>query len=111
MIVSLKEEKEGLFDVFYEERSTAEGIDAADDAIVALADGEMIDAAAVSGPMFTEKMMGESVKAGEPIVEVDLRKFSRKYEMPTMLIITNANDQTITFRAPRHVVRGESVIL
>ena len=154
-----------------------QALDIADDAIVALADGELIDVTTVSDPMFAEKMMGDSVaftysgdkviicspangtmgmvfdtghafgvvmkngvellvhigidtvnskgdgfrvlgkkqgdavKAGEPVVEVDLKKLSRKYEMPTMLIITNANDQTITFRAPRHVVRGESVIL
>ena len=54
----------------------------------------------------------DTVRAGDPIVEVDLKKLSKKYDMPVMLIITNANanDQTITFRSPCAVKRGESVI-
>ena len=52
----------------------------------------------------------DTVRAGDPIVEVDLKKLSKKYSMPVMLIITNTNDQTITFRSPCAVKRGESVI-
>lgn len=52
----------------------------------------------------------DTVRAGDPIVEVDLKKLSKKYDMPVMLIVTNANDQTITFRSPCAVKRGESVI-
>lgn len=50
------------------------------------------------------------VRAGDPIVEVDLKKLSKKYDMPVMLIITNNNGQSITFRSPCDVKRGESVI-
>ena len=56
------------------------------------------------------KKQDDPVKAGDPIVEVDLKKLSGKYEMPVMLIITNANDQAIEFRQPCTVKRGESVI-
>lgn len=57
------------------------------------------------------KKQDAAVKAGDPIVEVDLKKLAKKYDMPVMLIVTNANEQTITFRAPCTVKRGESVIL
>ena len=57
-----------------------------------------------------KKKQGDKVKAGDPIIEVDIKKLSRKYDMSTMLIITNANDQTITFEEPQTVVRGQRVI-
>lgn len=57
-----------------------------------------------------KKKQGDTVKAGDPIVEADLRKLSAKYDMSTMLIITNANGRTITFREPCMVKRGDSVI-
>ena len=57
------------------------------------------------------KKQDDAVKAGDPIIEVDLKKLAKKYDMPVMLIVTNANEQTITFRAPCTVKRGESVIL
>jgi phosphotransferase system IIA component len=56
------------------------------------------------------KKQGAAVKAGEAIVEVDFKKLSAKYEMPVMLIVTYANDQKITFKAPCDVKRGDSVI-
>ena len=165
----------GLFDSF-KKKEVLETVNVSDDAIVALADGQLIDVTTVSDPMFAEKMMGDSVaftytgskvticspangilsamfptghafgvtmkngvellvhigidtvnakgegfsllgkkqddavRAGDPIVEVDLKKLSKKYDMPVMLIVTNANDQTITFRSPCAVKRGESVI-
>ena len=76
----------GLFDAFKKKEALPQAVDVSDEAIVALADGE-------------------------PIVEADLRKLSKKYEMPVMLIVTNANEQTIQFRTPCHVERGETVIL
>lgn len=57
------------------------------------------------------KKQDDAVKAGDPIIEVDLKKLAKKYDMPVMLIVTNANEQTITFRTPCTVKRGESVIL
>ncbi|MEH2959901.1 glucose PTS transporter subunit IIA [Candidatus Merdisoma sp. JLR.KK006] len=52
---------------------------------------------------------GDEVKAGDPIVEADLKKLSQTYDMSTMLIITDANGWDITPKAPCHVKRGESV--
>lgn len=165
----------GLFDAF-KKKEVLEPVNVSDEAIVALADGRLIDITTVSDPMFAEKMMGDSVaftytgskvticspangtlsamfptghafgvtmkngvellvhigidtvnakgdgfrllgrkqddvvRAGDPIVEVDLKKLSKKYDMPVMLIITNNNGQSITFRSPCDVKRGESVI-
>ncbi|MBS7007972.1 glucose PTS transporter subunit IIA [Anaerostipes sp.] len=147
-----------------------------DDVIVAPADGEMIDIATVSDPMFAEKTMGEStafqfagdkvvlcspangtlsalfpvghaygitmkngvelmvhcgvntvesngegfrilnkkkgdlVKAGDPIVEVDLKKLSGKYDMTTMLVVTNDNGKELKFVEPGVVKKGHSVL-
>ena len=57
-----------------------------------------------------KKKQGDTVKAGDPIVEVDLKKLSAKYDMSTMLIVTNANGREIAFIDPAEVKRGESVI-
>lgn len=168
----------GLFDKLRkkEETVTLEPINIDDGAIVALADGELIDVHTVSDPVFAQEMMGKSVafkfdkdkvtlcspangtlgvlfptghafgiimnngveflvhigidtvnakgdgfkvlskkqgdpvKAGDPIVEVDLKKLSAKYDMSTMLIITNANDKEIDFIEPQTVTRGQSLI-
>ena len=56
------------------------------------------------------KKQGDTVKAGDPIVEVDLKKLSKTYDMSTMLIITNANDKELDFVEPQTVTRGQSVI-
>ena len=169
----------GLFDKLFKKEEPAVQLDpvvVADDAIVAMADGQQIDVTTVSDAVFAEKMMGDSVaftyegdkvvvcspangtlsvlfptghafgvtmsngvellvhigidtvsangdgfkllgksqgaaiKAGEPVVEVDLKKLKQKFDMPTMLIITNANGQTIEFKDPGAVTRGQSVI-
>ena len=160
-----------------EMRSILLALNIADDKIVALADGELIDVAGVSDPMFAQKLMGDSiafaynedkvilcapangtlsvlfptghafglqmkngvqilvhcgvntvetngdgfrvlnkkqgdhVKAGEPIIEVNMKKLKPKYDMSTMLIITDAAGQTIHFKEPQSVKRGDSVIL
>lgn len=52
---------------------------------------------------------GDQVKAGQPIVEVDVKKLKKKYDMSTMLIVTNAADHPVKFRAPGEVKRGDSV--
>ena len=53
------------------------------------------------------KKQGDAVKAGDPIVEVDVKKLSKTYDMSTMLIITNANDKELEFIEPKAVTRGE----
>ena len=58
-----------------------------------------------------KKKQGDSVRAGDPIVEADIAKLSKKYDMSTMLIITDANDHKISFISPQSVKRGDSVIL
>jgi PTS system glucose-specific IIA component len=167
----------GLFDKLFkkEEEVSLQPLDAADDAIVAIADGELIDVSTVSDPVFAEQMMGkstafkynkktvlcspangtlsvlfptghaygittnegvellvhcgvdtvnangdgfkllgkkqgDSVKAGEPIVEVDVEKLAKTYDMSTMLIITNDNGKSLDFIDPQKVSRGQSVI-
>lgn len=165
----------GLFDRFKKEDLPV--INVPDDAIVAPANGKLIDVSTVSDPVFAQKMMGDSVaftydgdkvlicapangeltilfptehafgitrndgveilihigidtvnakgdgfkagkykqgdmvKAGAPIVTVDLKKLKANYDMSTMLIITNANGKTIQFISPQYVKRGQSVIL
>ena len=167
----------GLFDFLKKkEEEPVNNISVADDVIIAPADGEQIDLATVSDPVFAEKMMGDgvafrfplekvticapangtlsvlfptghafgvtmnngvevlihigietvnakgdgftlcskkqgdAVKAGDPIVVADFAKLSKTYDVSTMLIITNPNDQTITFKGPGKVVKGQPVI-
>ncbi len=52
---------------------------------------------------------GDAVKAGDPIVTVDLKKLKGKYDMSTMLIATDTNGNTVTFISPAAVTRGQSV--
>lgn len=165
----------GLFDFLKKKEEPVNNINVADDVIIAPADGEQIDIATVSDPVFAEKMMGDgiafnfplekiticapangtlsvlfptghafgvtmkngvevlihigintveakgdgfslcskkqgdTVKAGDPIVVADFAKLSKNYEVPTMLIITNPNDQTIAFKAPGKVTLGQQV--
>ncbi len=167
----------GLFDKLFKKEQEVQlpAVNAGDDAIVAVADGEMIDVTTVSDEVFAQKMMGEStafrfagdkvilcapangtlsvlfptghaygitrndgvellvhcgintveangdgfrllgkkqgdsVRAGDPVVEVDLKKLGAKYDMSTILIVTNPNGKEISFAAPRYVKRGETV--
>lgn len=57
-----------------------------------------------------DKKQGDTVKAGDPIVEVDVAKLSKTYDMSTMLIITNANGKELDFIDPQPVIRGQKVI-
>jgi PTS system glucose-specific IIA component len=164
----------GLFDSFKKKKLPE--VNAADDDIVAMADGNLIDVTTVSDPVFAQKMMGDSiaftyegdkvtvcspangtlsvlfptghafgitmkdgtellvhigintveakgdgmkvqdghkqgdtVKAGDPIVEVDLKKLRSKYDMSTMLIVTNDAGKKRNFIAPQKVERGSKV--
>lgn len=71
-----------------------------------------IDTVGANGDGF--KLLGKKeddrVNAGDPIVEVDLKKLGEKYDMTTMLIIPDDGGQTITFRQPGTVKKGESVL-
>ncbi len=167
----------GLFDkLFKKEEEALPELNVDDSAIVAIADGELIDVKTVPDPVFAEEMMGKStafkynkdkvtlcspangtlgvlfptghafgivtnegveilihcgvdtvnangdgfkllkkkqgdtVKAGDPIVEVDIKKLSANYDMSTMLIITNPNEKEFEFIEPQTVKRGQSVV-
>jgi PTS system glucose-specific IIA component len=167
----------GLFDkLFKKEEEALPELNVDDSAIVAIADGELIDVKTVPDPVFAEEMMGKStafkynkdkvtlcspangtlgvlfptghafgivtnegveilihcgvdtvnangdgfkllkkkqgdtVKAGDPIVEVDIKKLSANYDMSTMLIITNPNEKVFEFIEPQAVKRGQSVV-
>lgn len=56
------------------------------------------------------KKQGDKVKAGDPIVEVNIKKLSAEYDMSTMLIITNAQGREYQFIEPQDVTRGQPVI-
>ena len=168
----------GLFDKLFftkGEEDSLPALDLDDSAIVAMADGEIVDITTVSDPVFAEQMMGKSiafkynkksimcspangtlsmlfptghafgvvtndgvellvhcgvdtvnangdgfrllrkkqgdkVKAGDPIVEVDVEKLAKTYDMSTILIITNANGKEYEFIDPQTVSRRQSVI-
>ena len=71
-----------------------------------------IDTVEANGDGFTlgKFKQGDKVKAGDMIVKADLKKLGAKYNMSTMLIITNANGKDIHFISPQHVTKGQSVI-
>ncbi len=52
---------------------------------------------------------GDKIKAGDPLVKVDLKALSGKYDMTTMLIITNPNEKEISFIDCDHVERGQKI--
>lgn len=57
-----------------------------------------------------DKKQGDRVNAGDPIVEVDLKKLKETYDMSTMLVITNSNGKTFEFVGPCDIKLGESII-
>lgn len=57
------------------------------------------------------KKQGDTVKAGDPVVEADLKKLSKKYDMPVMLIVTNSSEHAVKFIDPCTVTRGQKVNL
>ncbi len=56
-----------------------------------------------------KKKQGDPVRASDPIVEVDLAKLSQKYDMSTMLIITEAKQKEFTFIETGEVIRGQKI--
>ena len=57
-----------------------------------------------------KKKQGDIVKAGDPIVEIDMNLLSTKYDMSTIIIITNPNGKTIAFKDLGYYHQGESII-
>lgn len=53
---------------------------------------------------------GDTVKAGKPMVEVDVKKLSQTYNMSIMTIITDAQQQSISFKTSGSVNQGDSII-
>lgn len=71
-----------------------------------------IDTVSANGDGFTllGKKQGSKIKAGEPIVKVDMAKLRKKFDMPVMLIVTNPNEKEIVMPSPKDVKRGEVII-
>lgn len=65
-----------------------------------------------NGDGFTvlDKKQDDFVKAGDPIVKVDLKKLRERFDMSTMLIITDDAGQNLTFIEPQEVKRGQSIV-
>lgn len=52
----------------------------------------------------------DAVKAGRPVVEVNLKQLSKTYDMTTMLIVTHDSSRSIRFNEEtREVKRGELI--
>lgn len=62
-----------------------------------------------SGFKMLDKKQGDKVKAGDPIVNVDFDGLKGKYDMSTMLIITNPNGKSVELTREGNVTR-DSVI-
>ena len=56
-----------------------------------------------------DKKQGDPVRAGDPIIEADIRKLSLQYDMSTILIVTDSNDKAIDFINPQSVMRGQKL--
>ena len=71
-----------------------------------------VDTVSANGDGFKllDKKQGDKINAGDPIVEVDLKKLKETYDMSTMLVITNPNGKTFEFVGPCDVKLGQSVI-
>ena len=56
------------------------------------------------------KKQGDFVKAGDPIIEVNMKELSEKYDMSTILILTNQNEKNIEFIDLQSVSKGQSIL-
>ncbi len=70
-----------------------------------------IDTVSANGEGFKilGKNQGDKVNAGDPVVEVDLKTLSEKFDMSTMLIITNDNGKKIDFIEFGEVKKGQAI--
>lgn len=55
------------------------------------------------------KKQGDSVKAGDPIVTVNLKQLRKKYDMSTMLIVTDTNGNEVKMETVPFVTRGQVI--
>ncbi len=55
------------------------------------------------------KKQGDAVKAGDPIIEMDLKTLSKQYDMAVMLIVTNSKEHPVSFVSPCTVKRGQVI--
>lgn len=62
------------------------------------------------GFQILEKKQGDHVNAGDPIVKVDVKALSKKYDMSTILILTKENGKELEFIEPQSVSRGQSIL-
>lgn len=56
------------------------------------------------------KKQGDSIKAGEEVVKVDLNNLRNKYDMSTILIITDSNGNDYHFIEPQDVEYAQKII-
>ena len=56
------------------------------------------------------KKQGDRVSRGDEIVSVNLKKLRDSYDMATMLIVTDANSQNISFINPGEVQKGQLIV-
>lgn len=56
------------------------------------------------------KEKGDLVKAGDPIVEVDVKKLSSKYDMSTMIVITDDKGKQLKFVTNGDIKRGQNIL-
>ncbi len=57
-----------------------------------------------------KKKQGDTVLAGDPIIKVDLKELSTKYDMSTMLIVANDNGKDINFVDYGKINKGQSIL-
>lgn len=61
------------------------------------------------GFLLLGKKQGDKVKAGDPLIRVDLKKLREKFDMSTMLIVSNSNGKSIKFAEPGTVKKQQSI--
>lgn len=49
------------------------------------------------------------MKAGDPLVKLDMKKLKAKYDMTVMLIVTDTNGQEVNFADYGEVTRGQKI--
>ena len=55
------------------------------------------------------KGQGDKVTAGEAVIQVDLKKLREKFDMSTMLIISNSNGKSVHFEEVGEVKKDQTV--
>ena len=56
------------------------------------------------------KKQGDIVKAGDPIVTVDLKRLRDSYDLTTMVVVTNPDGKDIQFIETNDVKKGQSLL-